>query len=204
MAAAIIDKRWEVGLMNSQVPAEYGDAGASALEGCLIAEELARGCVGIATTLEANGLASAPLRLGGSEKLKEEYLERLTEVPLLASFCLTEPGAGSDVSGMRTTAVRKGDKWVINGSKVFITNGEYANWYTVYAKSDREAGHRGISAFVVPRDAGVIVDKHEDKHEDKMGLRASNTAASTFAGCEIPADHLLGEENHGCTRRSSS
>jgi acyl-CoA dehydrogenase len=84
--------------------------------------------------------------------------------------------------------------------QVFITNGEYANWYTVYAKTDREAGHRGISALVVPRDAGVIVDKHEDK----MGLRASNTAAITFEGCEIPADHLLGEENHGCTRRSSS
>jgi acyl-CoA dehydrogenase len=190
---AIIDKGWEVGLMNSQLPAEYGGAGASALEGCLIAEELAWGCAGIATTLEANGLASAPLLLGGSEKLKKEYLGRLTEAPLLASFCLTEPGAGSDVSGMRTTAVRKSDKWVINGSKVFITNGEYANWYTVYAKTDREAGHRGISAFVVPRDAGVIVDKHEDK----MGLRASNTAAITFEECEIPADHLFGEENHG-------
>ena len=190
---AIIDKGWEVGLMNSQVPPEYGGAGASSLEGCLIAEELAWGCAGIATTLEANGLASAPLLLGGSEKLKKEYLGRLTEAPLLASFCLTEPGAGSDVSGMRTTAVRKSDKWVINGSKVFITNGEYANWYTVYAKTDRDAGHRGISAFVVPRDAGVIVEGHEDK----MGLRASNTAAITFEECEIPADHLLGEENHG-------
>ncbi len=179
--------------MNSQIPEEYGGAGASSLEGCLIAEELAWGCAGIATTLEANGLASAPVLLGGSEKLKKEYLGRLTEEPLLASFCLTEPGAGSDVSGMRTTAVRKGDKWVINGSKVFITNGEYADWYTVYAKTDKEAGHRGISAFVVPRDAGVIVDKHEDK----MGLRASNTAAITFEECEIPADHLLGEENHG-------
>src|SRR5947209_7878342 len=116
---AIIDKAWEVGLMNSQLPEAYGGAGASSLEGCLIAEELAWGCVGIATTLEANGLASAPLLLGGSEKLKKEYLGRLTEAPLLASFCLTEPGAGSDVSGMRTTAVRKGGRWVINGSKVF-------------------------------------------------------------------------------------
>jgi acyl-CoA dehydrogenase len=190
---AIIRKAWEVGLMNSQVPEAYGGAGASSLDGCLIAEELAWGCAAIATTLGANGLASAPLLLGGSEKLKKEYLGRLIEAPLLASFCLTEPGAGSDVSGMRTTAVRHGDKWVINGSKVFITNGGYANWYTVYAKTDKDAGHRGISAFVVPADAGVIVEGHEDK----MGLRASNTATISFDDCEIPADHLLGEENHG-------
>jgi acyl-CoA dehydrogenase len=190
---AIIRKAWEVGLMNSQVPEAYGGAGASSLDGCLIAEELAWGCAAIATTLGANGLASAPLLLGGSEKLKKEYLGRLIEAPLLASFCLTEPGAGSDVSGMRTTAVRHGDKWVINGSKVFITNGGYANWYTVYAKTDKDAGHRGISAFVVPADAGVVVEGHEDK----MGLRASNTATISFDDCEIPADHLLGEENHG-------
>jgi acyl-CoA dehydrogenase len=190
---AIISKAWEVGLMNSQIPETYGGSGASSLDGCLIAEELAWGCAGIATTLEANGLATAPLRLGGSEELKKEYLGRLTEAPLLASFCLTEPNAGSDVSGMRTTAVRKRDKWVINGSKVFITNGGYANWYTVYAKTDKDAGHRGISAFIVPADAGVIVEGHEDK----MGLRASNTAAVSFDDCEIPADHLLGEENHG-------
>ena len=94
---------------------------------------------------------------------------------------------------MKTTATRKGDKWVINGSKCFITNGEYANWYTVYAKTDKEAGHRGISCFVVPRDAGVIVDKHEDK----MGQRASNTATITFPDVEIPLDHLVGEENKG-------
>jgi acyl-CoA dehydrogenase len=94
---------------------------------------------------------------------------------------------------MRTTAVRKGAKYVINGSKVFITNGEYADWYTVFAKTDKDAGHRGISAFIVPREAGVIVDKHEDK----LGLRASNTAALSFNDVEIPADHLLGDENHG-------
>jgi len=121
------------------------------------------------------------------------YLGRLTEAPLLASFCLTEPDAGSDVSGMKTTAVKQGDKWVINGSKCFITNGGYANWYTVYAKTDKEAGHRGISAFIVPRDAGVVVDKKEDK----MGQRASNTATVSFNDVEIPADHLIGEENKG-------
>src|SRR2546423_7314731 len=189
----IIEKAWEVGLMNSHIPEEYGGAGAGFLDGCLIEEELSWGCSGIQTTLACNGLATAPVVIGGSEEIKREYLGRLTEAPLLASFCLTEPDAGSDVSGMKTTAVRSGEKYVINGSKCFITNGGYADWYTVYAKTDKEAGHRGISAFVVPRDDTVIVDKKEDK----MGQRASNTATITFNETEIPAENLLGEENHG-------
>jgi acyl-CoA dehydrogenase len=189
----IIEKAWEVGLMNSHVPEEYGGPGATTLDGCLMEEELAWGCSGIQTTLACNGLASAPVMIGGSEELKREYVGRLTEAPLLASFCLTEPDAGSDVSGMRTTAVRNGDRYVINGSKCFITNGGYANWYTVFAKTDKEAGHRGISAFVVPRDAGVVVDKKEDK----LGQRASNTATISFNDVEIPAENLIGEENKG-------
>jgi acyl-CoA dehydrogenase len=189
----IIKKAWEVGLMNTHIPEEYGGPGLNYLEGCLIEEELSWGCSGIQTSLGCNGLASAPIALAASEELKKEYLGRLTEAPLLASFCLTEPDAGSDVSGMKTTAVKKGDKYVINGSKCFITNGEFANWYTVYAKTDKEAGHRGISCFLVPRDAGVIVDHHEDK----MGQRASNTATVTFNDVEIPTDHLVGEENKG-------
>jgi acyl-CoA dehydrogenase len=189
----IIKKAWEVGLMNTHIPEEYGGPGLGYLEGCLIEEELSWGCSGIQTSLGCNGLASAPIALAASDELKKEYLGRLTEEPLLASFCLTEPDAGSDVSGMKTTAVKKGDKWVINGSKCFITNGEYANWYTVYAKTDKEAGHRGISCFLVPRENGVIVDHHEDK----MGQRASNTATVTFNDVEIPADHLVGEENKG-------
>ncbi|HLI32828.1 MAG TPA: acyl-CoA dehydrogenase family protein [Solirubrobacteraceae bacterium] len=191
--AEIIKKAWEVGLMNFHIPEAYGGPGASALDGCLIEEELSWGCSGIQTTLGCNGLASTPVVLAGSEEIKREYLGRLTEEPLLASFCLTEPEAGSDVASMRTTAVKKGDKYVINGSKVFITNGGYANWYTVYAKTDKEAGHRGISAFVVPRDAGVVVDKKEDK----LGQRASNTAAVSFNDVEVPASHLLGGENEG-------
>ncbi len=189
----IIEKAWEVGLMNTHIPEEYGGAGVGYLEGCLIEEEMSWGCSGIQTSVGCNGLATAPVLLAASEELKKEYIGRLTEAPLLASFCLTEPDAGSDVSGMRTSAVKKGDKWVINGSKCFITNGEYANWYTVYAKTDKDAGHRGISAFIVPRDAGVVVDKHEDK----MGQRASNTATISFNDVEIPLDHLIGEENKG-------
>jgi acyl-CoA dehydrogenase len=189
----IIDKAWDLGLMNGHLPAEYGGPGLNYLEGCLIEEEIAWGCSGIGTSLSCNGLATAPIQLGASEELKKDYLGRLSEAPLLASFCLTEPDAGSDVSGMKTNAVRRGDKWVINGSKCFITNGSYANWYTVYAKTDKEAGHRGISCFIVPRDAGVVVDKKEDK----MGQRASNTATVSFNDVEIPLNHLVGEENKG-------
>jgi acyl-CoA dehydrogenase len=190
---AILEKAWELGLMNSHIPEEYGGPGVSYLEGTLIEEELSWGCSGIATSIGANGLATAPLALAGSEELKKKYLGMLTEAPLFASFCLTEPDAGSDVSGMRTTATRKGDKYVINGSKCFITNGGYASYFTVYAKTDKEKGHRGISCFVVPKDDTVTVDKKEDK----MGQRASNTATITFNDTEIPAENLIGEENHG-------
>src|SRR3954453_22037350 len=189
----IIDKAWELGLMNTHVPEAYGGPEASYLDGCIIEEELSWGCSGIQTSLGANGLASAPVGLAGSEATKAKYLGMLTEGPKLASFCLTEPGAGSDVSGMRTRAVRKGDKYVLNGQKCFITNGGHADWFTVYAKTDPDAGHRGISSFVVDRDATVIVDKKEDK----MGQRASDTATITFNDTEVPAANLLGEENKG-------
>ena len=147
----IIEKAWEVGLMNTHIPEAYGGPGLDYLSGCLIEEELGWGCSGIGTSLMANGLASAPVLLGGSEETKKKYLGMLTEEPKLASFCLTEPDAGSDVAGMKTRAVKKGDKYVITGSKCFITNGGYADWFTVYAKTDPEAGHRGITAFVVDR-----------------------------------------------------
>ncbi|MCW2998148.1 MAG: acyl-CoA dehydrogenase, partial [Solirubrobacterales bacterium] len=190
---AILDKAFEVGLMNTHVGEEYGGPGLSYLDGCIIEEELSWGCSGVQTSLGCNGLAAAPVFLGGSEEVKREYGTSLTQDGTLASFCLTEPDAGSDVSGMRTRAVKKGDKYVLNGSKCFITNGSYADWYTVYAKTDPDAGHRGISAFLVPRDDTVVIDKKEDK----MGQRASNTATVTFNDTEIPADHLLGEENKG-------
>ena len=190
---AIIDKAHEVGLMNTHLPEEYGGPGLNYLDGCIIEEELSWGCSGVQTSLGANGLASAPVMLGGSEEVRREFAEDLVASPKLASFCLTEPDAGSDVSGMRTRAVRKDDKYVINGSKCFITNGSYADWFVVYAKTDPEAGHRGISAFLVRKDDTVIVDKKEDK----MGQRASNTATITFNDTEVDARYLLGEENKG-------
>src|SRR5437764_3094611 len=189
----VLRKAWELGLVNSDLEEEYGGPGASYLEGALIEEEAGWGCSGIGTSMTCNGLAAAPVQIGGSEETKAKYLGRLTEDFKLASFCLTEPDAGSDVSGMRTTAVRKGDKYLLNGTKCFITNGGHADYYTVYAKTDKEAGHRGISAFVVERDWGVVVDKKEDK----LGQRASNTATISFNDVEVPAENLLGEENQG-------
>jgi acyl-CoA dehydrogenase len=190
----IVEKAWEVGLMNSELPEEYGGPALDMLSGCLIEEEMGWGCSGIGTSLMANGLAATPVIIGGSEEVKRKYLGMLVEEPKLASFCLTEPDAGSDVGGMKTRAVKKGDKYVISGSKCFITNGSHASWYTVYAKTDPDAGHRGISAFVVDRDAdGVSVDKKEDK----LGQRASDTALISFDEVEVPAGNLLGEENKG-------
>jgi len=189
----VLEKAWELGLMNNHIPEEYGGAGSSYMDGVLIEEELGWGCSGIGTSIAANGLAAGPLILDGSEALKKKYLGRLIEEPRYAAYAQTEPEAGSDVAGMRTTAVKKGSSWVINGSKCFITNGGYADWFTVAAKTDKDAGHRGISVFIVPADAGVIVDKKEDK----LGQRASNTATITFDDVEIPEDHLVGEENGG-------
>src|SRR6478735_8109000 len=189
----VIDKAHEVGLMNTHVAEEYGGPGLSYLDGCIIEEELSWGCSGIQTSLGANGLAAAPVQLGGSEEVKKEYFGELVEEAKLASFCLTEPDAGSDVSGMRTRAKKDGDKYILNGSKCFITNGGYADWFTVYAKTDPAAGHRGISAFLVRKDDTVIVDKKEDK----MGQRASNTATITFNDTEIDAKYMLGEEKKG-------
>ena len=190
----VIEKAWEVGLMNTHIPEAYGGPGLDYLSGCLIEEEFGWGCSGIGTSLAANGLASAPITLGGSEETKKKYLGMLSEAPKLCSFGLTEPDAGSDVSGMKTKAMKNGDKYVLSGSKCFITNGTYADYFTVFAKTDPEAGHRGISAFVVDADLpGVSVDKKEDK----MGQRASNTATISFDEVEVPAENLLGEENKG-------
>ena len=189
----IINKAHEIGLMNTHAPERFGGPGLGYLDGCIIEEELAWGCSGITTSLGANGLASAPVALGASDEVQDEFFGELMAEPKLASFCLTEPGAGSDVSSMRTRAEKKGDKYVLNGQKCFITNGTYADWYTVYAKTDPDAGHRGMSAFIVRRDDTVVIDKKEDK----MGQRASNTATVTFNDTEVHEKYILGEENKG-------
>jgi acyl-CoA dehydrogenase len=192
--ADVIAKAHELGLMNVHVPEELGGPGLSIFEGILVGEELSWGCSGIAVSLVANTLGSAPVLLAGSDEQKQKWLPPLLEEPLLCSFALTEPNAGSDVSGIQTTAVRHGDEYVINGSKMFISNAGHAAWIVVFASTDKSQGHRGLSAFVIPADAaGVTVDKHLDK----MGQRATDTSALAFQDVKVPAANRLGEEGDG-------
>src|SRR5439155_22557700 len=146
--ADVIAKAHEVGLMNPHLPEERGGAGLGALEGALIGEELCWGCAGIGTSIIANILGALPVILAGTAEQQREWLPRLLEEPILCSFALTEPGAGSDVSGIQTTAVRDGGDYVLNGSKMFITNAGHASWFTVFASTDKSAGHRVLTAFV--------------------------------------------------------
>src|SRR6201993_2390544 len=166
--AEVIEKAHALGLMNLHVPEEYGGPGLSAFDGLLVGEELYWGCSGIGTSITANGLGGGPVILFGSAEQKERLLPPLVEQPILCSFALSEPGAGSDVAALRTTAVREGDEYVLNGSKTFITNAGYAEWSVVFAKTDPAGGRRGISAFIVPMGlpGGTI-----EKHLEKMGQR---------------------------------
>src|ERR671934_274274 len=192
--ADVIAKAHEVGLMNPHIPEELGGAGLPAFDGMLVAEELAWGCAGMYTSIVANILGALPVLLAGTEEQKRAWLTPLLEEPLLCSFGLTEPNAGSDVSGIQTTAVREGGEYLLNGSKMFITNAGQAAWLTVFASTDKDAGHRGLTAFVVPTDTeGVILEKHLDK----MGQRATDTSAIAFQDVKVPAANLLGEEGQG-------
>jgi acyl-CoA dehydrogenase len=160
----------------------------------LIGEELYWGCSGIGTSIAANGLGSGPVIIAGNDEQKRKWLPPLLESPILASFGLTEPGAGSDVASMKTTAVRKGDEYVLNGSKTFITNAGHAAWTVVFAKTDPTKGHKGISAFVVPMDTeGVTIEKHLDK----MGQRSTDTSAFSLQDVVVPAANRLGGEGEG-------
>jgi acyl-CoA dehydrogenase len=192
--ADVIAKAHEVGLMNPHIPEDYGGAALPAFDGMLIAEELAWGCAGMYTSIVANILGALPVMLAGTEEQKRTWLTPLLEEPLLCSFGLTEPNAGSDVSGIQTTAVRDGDDYILNGSKMFITNAGHASWFVVFASTDKSQGHRGLSAFVVPADAeGVTIEKHLDK----MGQRATDTSAIAFQDVAVPTANLLGEEGQG-------
>jgi len=185
---------WELGLVNPTVPTEYGGAGMGELDNALIAEQLAYGCTGIQTSMLANTLALTPILLAGSEELKKKYLGMLTADPLFASYCTTEPTAGSDVAGMRTRFTKKGDDYVLNGEKCWITNASFASFYVVFATSNPDLRHKGIAAFVVDRDSpGLKVGKHEDK----MGQRASDTAAVHFEDVVVPKANLLAPEGEG-------
>lgn len=192
--ADLIAQAHELGLLNRHVPAELGGPGLSLFESALIEEELQWGCAGVATSLGANNLASTPVLLAGTDEQKRRWLVPLIDGPLLCSFGLTEPEAGSDVAAIRTTATRRGDEYVLSGTKTFITNAGYASWTVIFAKTDATAGHRGLSAFIVPMDTpGVAIEKHLGK----MGQRASNTVAFALEDVVVPAANRLGAEGDG-------
>src|SRR6266536_332842 len=192
--ADVIAKAHEVGLMNLHVPAEYGGPELGLLDGALVSEELNWGCSGMGTAIAVNGLGAGPVIIAGTEEQKRTWLAPLAEAPILCSFGLTEPDAGSDVARIKSTAVRKGGEYVLNGSKTFITNAGHAAWTVIFAKTDPAEGHRGISAFVVPMDTpGVTIEKHLDK----MGQRSTDTSAFALTDVVVPAANRLGEEGDG-------
>jgi acyl-CoA dehydrogenase len=191
---AEIEAAWDNGLLNLCIPESLGGSGMSLMDTLVISEEVAYGCVGYSTSCMANELALTPIVVGGDEAQKEKFLKPFLNDFRLASFCLSEPGAGSDAAGIRTTATKDGDSWVIDGQKQWITNATYADFYTVFATVDREAGHRGITLFAVPRDLpGITVGPHENK----MGQRCSDTAPISFDKVRIPADHCIGGPGKG-------
>ena len=190
----VFNEAWKIGLLNPTIPAEYGGAGLGEIENTLICEELAYGCIGIETSFLANGLALTPIKLAGSEDQKKKYLGMLTADPIMASYATTEPDAGSDVAGLKTRFEQRGDDFVLNGQKCWITNASYARFYVVFATSNAEKRHKGIAAFIVDRDTpGLRVGKKEDK----MGQRASDTAQIFLEDVVVPRANLLAPEGQG-------
>ncbi len=185
----------ELGLMGMNVPPEYNGAGVDTVSYSVALQEVAYACAATAVIMSVhNSVACGPIYLFGSDYLKDRYLKPLAAGKKLGCFALTEPSAGSDPAGQRSRAVKDGDSYVINGTKMFITSGKHADVVVVTAYSDREKKHRGISAFVVEKGTpGFTVGKEEDK----MGLRGSDTTELIFEDCRVPAENLLGQEGDG-------
>ncbi len=190
-----VRKLGQMGLLGIIFPAELGGAGLGYVDYTLAIEELSAvdGSIGIIVAAH-NSLGTNHIFLAGTDEQKRRYIPALASGKSLAAWGLTEPGSGSDASGARTTAVRKGDRWVLNGSKTFITNGSYADVIVVIAVTDRSKGTHGLSAFIVEKGTPGF---RPGKKEDKLGLRASDTAELIFEDCEIPAENLLGKEGEG-------
>jgi acyl-CoA dehydrogenase len=190
----VIRKAQEVGIMNMNIPEKYGGPELGVLEECIINEELAYACSGIQTALMLNNLVALPILLAGSEEQQRTYLSRMAEEGQLAAYALTEPDAGSDVAGIKTRALRQGDEYILNGSKAWITNAPVADFYVVFAKTDPEGRHKGISCFLVEREwEGVTVGDPLDK----LGQHAAHTGELFFEDVRIPAENLLGQEGEG-------
>lgn len=191
----IFHKGRELGIVNMNIPDEYGGVGATVFEECLVSEELGYGCTGISTSIGTNGLGDLPIILGANEKQKQHWLgERLVDQGQFVSYGVTEAAAGSNVVGIQTRAEKRGASYIINGSKTFITNASHAHFFTIFAKTDPEAGHRGMSCFIIDRDTpGVSIGKKFDK----LGQRASDTAEIVFENVEVPEENMIGKEGTG-------
>lgn len=190
----VLRKSFELGLINCHIPEQFGGQGLSTFNACLVEEELGYGCTGITTAITANSLAQVPVIIAGSDAQKKEWLSPFETEHAICSYAVTEPGAGSDVANIGTTAVRKGDEYVVTGQKVWITGAGHAKWFFVLATTDKEKRHKGKSAFIIPANApGVVVGKKENN----MGQRASDTRSVTFEEVVIPAKNRLGNEGDG-------
>lgn len=190
----VLRRAWETGLLNLSIPAEYGGIGLNSVDQCLVVEELAWGCAGIATSLMANDLGLAPIILDASDAQKKEWLTPFSEEYKLCSFGLSEPNAGSDVAGMSTVWEKDGDTYVLNGAKQWITNATYAGLFTIFARAKGTKRHEGVTAFIVPAGTPGL---STGKPEDKMGQRASNTAPVILENVRVPAAQRIGEEGQG-------
>jgi acyl-CoA dehydrogenase len=187
-------KAFDLGLMTGFIPECYGGQGLTMLDTCILEEEISWGCSGVAASMNANALALGPILLAGTGEQKKAFVQPFATEFRFASFCLTEPGAGSDTGGIAATARREGDGYVLNGRKCFITNGAHASQYTVFASTDRSRGHRGLTAFIVPRETPGV---SSGKKEDKMGQRASETSDVLFEDVRVPEANRLGAEGEG-------
>jgi acyl-CoA dehydrogenase len=190
----VIRQAWELGLMNVQIPEAYGGPGLGVLEDCLIAEEVGVGCTGIGTSMMTNMLAQGPVLIAGSEDQKKKYLGEMVDDYGFCAYAVTEPDAGSDVAGIKTSAKSVGDDYVVNGQKMWITNAAQESWFFLLAYTDRSEGYKGMTAFVLPADApGITIGRHEEK----LGQRASDTRGITFEDVKISAANRLGKEGDG-------
>ncbi len=191
----VVQKLGEMGLMGVIFPVELGGSGLGYVDYALAVEELSAvdGSIGIIVASH-NSLCSNHIFVAGNEEQKRKYIPKLASGKWLGAWGLTEPGSGSDAGSARTTAVRKGDRWVLNGNKTFITNGHYADVSVIIAVTDKSQGTRGLSAFVVEKGTPGF---RAGKKENKLGLRASDTSELIFEDCEIPAENLLGQEGSG-------
>lgn len=192
----IFKKAWELGLINTCIPAEYGGSGFSHLDAVVISTALAYGCMGMNTSFMANDLALLPIVIGGSDEQKKKFLTPFTQDFKIASFCLTEPGNGSDAAGIKTTIKDGGDHWIVNGEKMWITNAGHADLFVVYGTIDPSLKHKGISAVVVE---GKTPGIELGKKEDKMGHRSSDTRGIRFNNVKVPKENMLGKPGDGWT-----